>query len=320
MLISRALALIAGVVVTTAPSSAREAANAAQPPPAEPSGPQRPSRPAARTRLLREGSFVTGRHARLAREGREWSFVFDPQAGAPVLPAMIVFPGQRLTEMQRLVESRADPISFIITGEVFTYKDRNYILPIVFSVDSGVKPDAQPRGATPAAPGGPDATRRAATGDDPAISDLISDVERGSGARRDIAPGEGRAGGAEPTTSARREGELIKSRRGRVRRDSSGDWLVTFDNDTAPGAAPTPSVAKGDPMPASPPTPAPVDPPMGLLPCQTRARLEALASRASEALPVTLSGQVFLYDGQNFLLPTLFVVDYSDASGLRSAQ
>jgi hypothetical protein len=59
---------------------------------------------------------------------------------------------------------------------------------------------------------------------------------------------------------------------------------------------------------------------MVLLPCLTLTRLETLAQPATEPLPVTISGHVLLYDGENFLLPTMFVVEFADASGLRPAQ
>ncbi len=82
--------------------------------------------------------------------------------------------------------------------------------------------------------------------------------------------------------------------------EASGDWRATFDTGTDNASN---------------------DPPMTLMACQTLARLEVLSRSAREGLTVTLSGRVYVFEGRNYLLPTLFFVDYTSAAAeIRSAQ
>lgn len=88
-----------------------------------------------------------------------------------------------------------------------------------------------------------------------------------------------------------REGSFITSRRGRMVRGSSGEWLFSFDAD-----------AKAQNLP-----------PMTLQPCQNLMAMEKLAERGGDGLTFTLSGQVFVYHGKNYVLPTLYVVNRPSA-------
>jgi hypothetical protein len=97
-----------------------------------------------------------------------------------------------------------------------------------------------------------------------------------------------------------REGEFFNLRRGRVGPEPNGSWRVVFDAG-ADGAHD--------------------DPPMSLMPCQTLSRLESLARASDEGVTVTISGRVYVFEGRNYLLPTLFFVDFASASAeLRSAR
>ena len=89
-------------------------------------------------------------------------------------------------------------------------------------------------------------------------------------------------GGEQPTL--RREGEFIINRRGRlIRAPNSGHVLFLFeaDSETAP------------------------EPPMPLVPCQILQNMEDLVQERSDKVVFILSGQVMLYRGVNFLLPTM---------------
>lgn len=89
-------------------------------------------------------------------------------------------------------------------------------------------------------------------------------------------------GGEQPTL--RREGEFIVNRRGRlIRAPNSGHVLFLFeaDSETAP------------------------EPPMPLVPCQILQNMEDLVQERSDKVVFILSGQIMLYRGVNFLLPTM---------------
>ncbi len=88
-------------------------------------------------------------------------------------------------------------------------------------------------------------------------------------------------------TKLLREGTFLTARRGRVARGVTGELLFTFDAD-AQGRS---------------------DGPMVLLPCMNLAGMEKILDRAGESVTFTLSGQVFVYKGRNYILPTLYQVN-----------
>ena len=83
----------------------------------------------------------------------------------------------------------------------------------------------------------------------------------------------------------RREGAFVINRRARmVRVPGEGlPWMVVFDAD-ATGLA---------------------DPPMYLMPCQMLERVESLAQQHGDAAVFLVSGEVYVYRGANYLLPTI---------------
>jgi hypothetical protein len=89
-----------------------------------------------------------------------------------------------------------------------------------------------------------------------------------------------------------REGTFIAQRRGRMIRAASGDWLFHFDSDTKAEA----------------------DPAMVLMPCLNLMSMEKLAERGGETLTFQVSGQVFVYRGKNYLLPTMYQVNRRESS------
>jgi outer membrane biosynthesis protein TonB len=90
-----------------------------------------------------------------------------------------------------------------------------------------------------------------------------------------------------PTAKLLREGTFVTSKRGRMTRGSSGDWQINFDAD-----------AEGR-----------IDPPMGLMPCMNLQAMEKLVEKGGDSVTFTISGQVFLYKGKNYLLPTMYIVN-----------
>jgi hypothetical protein len=113
-----------------------------------------------------------------------------------------------------------------------------------------------------------------------------------------VDPATGRAvRGARPV----REGTFLVSRRGRMVRAATGEWMLVFDND-ATGKA---------------------DPPMRLQPCETLMAMErslsaataGATSGAAQAPTYLVSGQVFVYYGRNYLLPTTFSPVRAESAG-----
>jgi len=86
-----------------------------------------------------------------------------------------------------------------------------------------------------------------------------------------------------------REGTFIVSRSGRVVRSAAGDWLFAFDSD--------PNSRAGS------------EPTMALMPCEKLMALERIAEKHGEGITYTMSGQVFVYHGRNYLLPANYTVN-----------
>lgn len=81
----------------------------------------------------------------------------------------------------------------------------------------------------------------------------------------------------------RREGEFVVNRRGRLLRTADGAAMFSFDADSR--RAP--------------------EPPMFLMPCRMLQNMEQLAKDHGDETVFVLSGQVFVYRGANYLLPTM---------------
>ncbi len=128
------------------------------------------------------------------------------------------------------------------------------------------------------------------------------------------------ANGNAPAGNAKliREGAMLASRRGRLLRGPMGELIFAPDNGTGlstppPRAAPSP----GDPQnPESAPAPGSPDAeaaastvPMRLLPCLNLQEMERLTQAHAVPLEFKVSGQVFVYDGKNYLLPTMYLIE-----------
>ncbi len=82
----------------------------------------------------------------------------------------------------------------------------------------------------------------------------------------------------------RREGEFVLNRRGRLQRGTTGvSMIFVFD-------------AEGKEAP---------EPPMVMMPCQMLQSMEDLMKERGDNITFVVSGQVFVYRGANYLLPTM---------------
>jgi hypothetical protein len=274
-----------------------------------------------RAPLLREGSYVVDVSAQAKRDTTDglWRLVLDQNAKTATGAELILLPCTKLAEMQRIIESTpAGDVTFQVTARVFVYRGRNFILPVhapVLAEQETVSSANSPASSAPdsSADGSqsneaaPAAQAPASTGPEggETAADIIGELERASdspvrsaGAARETArkssstaaaserrqPGATAVAAPAPPGRLLHEDTAIVARRGKLFRDGAGGWLFVFDAD-ASGLA---------------------DPPMKLLPCLLLEKIEDYARQAGNNSPALLSGQVYLYNSQNYLLPTVF--------------
>ncbi|MEM1164723.1 MAG: hypothetical protein AAGI30_00355 [Planctomycetota bacterium] len=254
-----------------------------------------------RSELVREGAFLVDRRGYLhLLEMGGVVYVFDPGADGRAEPPMIALPSLRLLEMRRIAESRATSVNFIVSGQVFVFRGRNYLLVDHFRVERAVaaeQPEAEPDVEEPVAPdlfGGDEA-------DGPSVTDLLAEIEE---ATENAATGlrivDQPAGST--TSAALREGTVLNGRQGRVERGEMGGWIFVPDNDAdAPSGQDT-------------------DAPLQLLPCLNLEKMMQIAQQRGSSVSFDVSGLVTVYDGRNYLLPTSFMVEVDRAGNLLPAQ
>jgi len=275
----------AGRGQTIAPA-ASDLPQSATPAAADEASAQEPVRPP----LLREGSHLVRVVGRLHRDPLTgaWTFVIDSADEQSPGHELTMMPGTLLAEMERMIESAPEfQLVFEMTGEVFIFRARNYLMPTHPPLLIGHEERPKEPPALPPSDSGPEN----ATGE--STEDIIHDLERSVGpvARRPEADAEPppsadgtRAAGGVPQTDLVHEGTVLLARRGTIRRTGDGAFLFVFDAD-AEGLA---------------------DPPMTLLPCLLLERMDRYARQASDDDDVLLSGHVYTYRQQNYLLPTVY--------------
>lgn len=184
-----------------------------------------------------------------------------------------------------------------------------FVTPLSVVLPRGAEPPAPTQEEPPAAEPGEQPAPAGEPVSDPAVDRIIEDLERASRPRRAVepiapagvtparpgvvlpgvrpVPGGAAAGGAGRGKRVVPEGTFLPSRSGRMSRSAEGEWMFTFD---------------GGPDGAS-------EPPMVLMPCQLLEEMEAAAAQLGEGAVMTMSGQVFVYHGRNYVLPRYFRVE-----------
>jgi len=231
--------------------------------------------PARPRYLLREGTLLrrlSGEIREEAEGGASFSILgsSDPLAGY----RLTLTPGLLLDEVLETLRSmRVERQRFEVTGRVLVYRDRNYLQltqPAILT-ERSVDPSAEVSDA-------------AADADEPDSTDsIIRDLERSVGSIPRRVPG-GDRDRAEANEAVLPEGTRIVLRRGRLRRTPGGGFLFVFDAD-ASGLA---------------------DPPMQLIPCMLLENMEQVAMGRDDRSAILLTGTVFLFDGRNYLLPSVY--------------
>jgi len=245
--------------------------------------------------LVREGAFLSDMRGELRNTELGWVMDFAPDAETgDRLNSMILQRGMTLSAMTQIIRAHDESIAFAVSGQVFVYRGRNYLLPTRFAIatDVGQRPaneDAEPAPPVPEPIPGMDDED-----DGSSVEDLLERVERAPGQDGDmpVAPQIGAA-------ATLREGQMIAQSRGRVLTDGA-DLVFTPDSDA--------DSAGGE------------LPPLRLMPCLNLERLEQLRKDWGDRLIVTMSGRVFVTEGQPLLLPTMYVVELDRAGNLSLGQ
>ncbi|MCA9292446.1 MAG: hypothetical protein KDA20_01385 [Phycisphaerales bacterium] len=271
--------------------------------------------PVPQPALIREGAVLSQRVGVLRRlRGGGWAFLSAAPDGSRL--ALVLLPSTRLTEMTRLVESTNDPIGFEISGQVYAYRGRNYLLPTRFhttaSQDAPLEHQPSSSKPTPAAedtsPFGEGVQGLRST---PSIDELLADVEERSGVATPL-PAILEEGGADTASNDAahglamlREGTVVSARLGRMRPSTvagGSGWMLIADADAD---------TAGDALTTLP---------LLLMPCQNLQGMERLVGEYGDALRFTVSGVVYVFEGQNYLLPTMYLVELDRSGNLTSAQ
>ena len=240
--------------------------------PAQPPVPQRQAAEASPPPLLREGSFVMGATGTLRRDGDRWVFQVAPAEPTDVSRELTMLPCTLLANLEKLVESMpGDDFAFDLTGQVFVYNGRNYLLPT-----------HAPRLVAYVAPTHPPPDDGADGLDDSATA-ILRDLDRAVGPVV-RSPRTDQAAADRPKFVP--PGSVILWRRGWLVRGSGGAWSFIFSADAAGSA----------------------DPPMILLPCLLLEDMERHAARSGPDAPLLVSGRVYRYHDRTYLLPTMFLV------------
>lgn len=84
--------------------------------------------------LRLEGTYLANRAARISRSdsGGQWIVTFDADSSGMQDPPMILVPCRLLERIIRMAKMEGDAASAVISGQVYTYHDSNYLLPTVF--------------------------------------------------------------------------------------------------------------------------------------------------------------------------------------------
>ena len=286
-------------------------------------------------RLRREGETLRKRDGRLLPPGDRGFAVFladaDPKAGDDEPIAMVIAPCMTLESMERLYEDRGEDLRFTVTGEVHTYRGVNYLLPTsqpkpwLVADGRGVQDASQPEESTSTESEGeaeatssdtPEKVQPSEDGSteprsaDDVLQDLLN--QRDNTPPPDPSdtskPGEGGASPPtlppaaedgpgtladplligldtdQPQAELKPEGQFIVARTGRLIRSASGSqalFVLDADQRDAP------------------------EPPMIIQSCKLLETMEDTVREQGDTVPFVITGQVYVYRGANYLLPTI---------------
>lgn len=253
--------------------------------------------------LLREGSAISRIIGDLTQDPDDKLWLFrpiEPETGG-LRREFALLPSPVLEDMLQTVRVAGAPTQFEVTGRVFIYHGRNFLLPdfaptvMRFDAKPGDTPtlpaNAKPTpngedkfvtAPQPAARGGAKADDR----DDAVVAEIERRLEERAGrapqtrVNEKAATQDSHAKSQPPVAN----GTRVTQRLGRLTRDpQSGSWRFV----------PTQTTGSGDPS-------------IEVLPCLMLEKLETAAREADASPAILISGTVYAYEGRSYLLPTSF--------------
>jgi hypothetical protein len=255
----------------TPPAAGAQDAPFPGPPTADPTG-----------QLLREGSYILRTRGTLDRDAETgwWTFRIARDDPHQRIGGLTLLPCTLLANLEQLVESMPrQEIVFDLTGQVFVYRGRNFLLPThAPRLVEYVPPTRGDAGQAAETPPPGDESAQAILRD---LEQTVGPVLHSSRAGPAAAAPDGPQG-----VKLLPPGTVMLWRRGWMVRETGGAWSFVFQAD-ATGLA---------------------DPPMVLLPCLLLEEMERHARRSGPRQPLLVSGRVERYHGRNYLLPTSYQV------------
>lgn len=257
---------------------------------------------------LAEGAFVMGRDGDLvSAPSGLLIFVPDRESREPGEGPVLLMPSRALEQL--LLEWTGQSVE--ISGEIFTYHGRNQLLLSSYRLIAQTQSEPEPEDqqtTTPSTPRGDEEPEPDAPSleDDPAVRDLLKELEQGLTPGKTIPAQAGNDGPDalrsravlprspvsvnEQATPGLEEGTLILRRPSRMTRNAQGAWTLVFDNDNDNTStdATTPRATE-----------------LIVLPCRTLMKMETAAMQAGDAARLLVSGRVYTYQGNAYLMPTL---------------
>ncbi|MGV6815616.1 MAG: hypothetical protein ACWA5W_11510 [Phycisphaerales bacterium] len=257
---------------------------------------------------LAEGAFVLDRPGQLIRGPKDLLiFVPDADTRAPGEGPVLLMPCRTLEQL----ESQWIGQSVVLSGEIFTYHDRNQLLISKYQIISNARP-LDHAGQAANTPSDPDAMDDADSADhsepaesvedDPDVRDLLDELSAdidplGTSSRRAVTTSETAAPqstGSQPTAPRPQltasadqrlpEGTLILRQPARMVRNSDGAWSLVFDHDAANSKDAIALIVE---------------------PCRMLMRMERLAMDTGDAGQLLISGRVYTYKEAHYILPNL---------------
>ena len=252
--------------------------------------------------LLREGSVVSRLVGDLMQDPDEKVWIFRPIEPEPggLRREFLLLPSPVLEDLVRTARVAGAPVQFEMTGRVFIYRGRNFLLPdfapTVMRFDTKPGDTPKPDAATQPTPNGEDkfvAPKAGADAKSPDAKDdqTVRDIERRLEERVGRAP-QSRTGDAHAQASSHAakesapiaSGTRLSLRAGRLSRDpQAGSWRFVPEQATGSG-----------------------DPSIEILPCLLLEKLENAARENDVAPEILISGTVYAYEGRSYLLPSSF--------------
>lgn len=238
---------------------------------------------------LAEGSFIQGRLGDLVlAPSGQVIFVPDRAERESGEGAVILLPCRALERLQEEWSNQR----VVVSGEILTYHQRNMLLLSDYRL---VREQPEPEPPTTPQPTEPDTDEPTGLEDDPEVQDLLRELDRpdpndpreGTDQLRDRLEALPRTPQRDAgiLTSGPEEGTLLLRRPARLVRNADGAWALAFDNDDPTDVKDNASIV--------------------VLPSRALMRMEQWAMDQGDAAKFLVSGRIYAYRGQSYLLPTI---------------